>query len=65
MQDNWCGEEMPMAGSSHNHWGQEEEEEVEIGMWNNSTYTRQKMPPKVNHTSSQVDFIGQNLWIQG
>lgn len=53
MQDNWCGEEMSMAGQSN--WG-EEEEEVEIGMWNNNpsqemnqtgNWSYKKMPPKV------------------
>ena len=55
MQDNWCGEETPMVGPRHPSW--EEEEEVEIGMWNNApsqdmnqqgnwSYMK-KMPPKV------------------
>lgn len=53
MQDNWCGEMSSMAGQSN--WG-EEEEEVEIGMWNNNpsqemnqtgNWPYKKMPPKV------------------
>ncbi|XP_069065791.1 trinucleotide repeat-containing gene 6A protein isoform X2 [Pleurodeles waltl] len=32
MQDGWCGEEMPPTGSRHTRW--EEDEDVEIGMWN-------------------------------
>ncbi|KAJ8246093.1 hypothetical protein GJAV_G00263570 [Gymnothorax javanicus] len=55
MQDKWCAEETPMQGTRHSSW--EEEEEVEIGMWNNNpseemnqqgnwSYMK-KMPPKL------------------
>lgn len=49
MQDNWCGEEMPMQNSCHSNW--EEEEEMEISMWNNNTYM--KKPPKVRIRCTQ------------
>ena len=63
MQDNWCGEEMPMPGNCHSNW--EEEEEVEIGMWNNNTSSQEanqsgnwsymkKMPPKVRNTIAGI-----------
>lgn len=57
MQDNWCGEEMSMAG--HSNWG--EEEEVEIGMWNNNpsqetgNWSYKKMPPKLNKGPNKQD----------
>lgn len=61
MQDNWCGEEMSMAGHSNN-WG--EEEEVEIGMWNNNpsqetgNWSYKKMPPKV--INNRLDLAWYN-----
>lgn len=35
MQDSWCGDDMPLTGSRQTSW--EEEEDVEIGMWNSSS----------------------------
>ncbi|XP_041085560.1 trinucleotide repeat-containing gene 6A protein-like isoform X12 [Polyodon spathula] len=55
MQDGWCGDEMSMPGTRHPSW--EEEEDVEIGMWNSNPSQEvnqpsnwppymKKMPPK-------------------
>ncbi|XP_013360256.1 PREDICTED: trinucleotide repeat-containing gene 6A protein isoform X8 [Chinchilla lanigera] len=35
MQDGWCGDDMPLPGSRPPGW--EEEEDVEIGMWNSNS----------------------------
>lgn len=58
VQGSWCGEEMPLADAHHPSW--EPEEEVEIGMWNNTpsqevnqtgNWPYVKKPSKVrNHT---------------
>ncbi|XP_051571900.1 trinucleotide repeat-containing gene 6A protein-like isoform X2 [Myxocyprinus asiaticus] len=70
MQDNWCGEEMSVAG--HSNW--EEEEEVEIGMWNNNpsqetnqtgNWSYKKMPPKLNKgPNKQDDSLWMNQFVQ-
>ncbi|XP_010225299.1 PREDICTED: trinucleotide repeat-containing gene 6A protein-like, partial [Tinamus guttatus] len=44
MQDSWCGEDMPLTGSRQTSW--EEEEDVEIGMWNSSS--SQETNPSLN-----------------
>lgn len=60
MQDSWCGDDMPLTGSRQTSW--EEEEDVEIGMWNSSSSQEanpslnwppymKKMPTKVIMTS--------------
>ncbi|XP_037596527.1 trinucleotide repeat-containing gene 6A protein isoform X10 [Cebus imitator] len=35
MQDGWCGDDMPLPGNRPTGW--EEEEDVEIGMWNSNS----------------------------
>lgn len=44
MQDSWCGDDMPLTGSRQTSW--EEEEDVEIGMWNSSS--SQEANPSLN-----------------
>lgn len=62
MQDSWCGDDMPLTGSRQTSW--EEEEDVEIGMWNSSSSQEtnpslnwppymKKMPTKVRSSSGQ------------
>lgn len=62
MQDSWCGDDMPLTGSRQTSW--EEEEDVEIGMWNSSSSQEanpslnwppymKKMPTKVMRKLSQ------------
>ncbi|KAG5854473.1 hypothetical protein ANANG_G00038220 [Anguilla anguilla] len=72
MQENWCGEETSMSGTRHQNW--EEEEEVEIGMWNNTpsqemnqpgnwSYMK-KMPPKVNKGGNKQDDAWMNQFVK-
>lgn len=44
MQDSWCGDDMPLTGSRQTSW--EEEEDVEIGMWNSNS--SQEVNPSLN-----------------
>lgn len=44
MQDSWCGDDMQLTGSRQTSW--EEEEDVEIGMWNSSS--SQEANPSLN-----------------
>lgn len=62
MQDSWCGDDVPLSGSRQTSW--EEEEDVEIGMWNSSSSQEanpslnwppymKKMPTKVRSSPGQ------------
>ncbi|TRY90733.1 hypothetical protein DNTS_004504 [Danionella cerebrum] len=67
MQDNWSAEDM----TGHSNW--EEEEEVEIGMWNNNlsqemnqtgNWSYKKMPPKLNKGPKQDDSPWMNQFVK-
>lgn len=70
MQDSWCGDDMPLTGSRQTSW--EEEEDVEIGMWNSGSSQEanpslnwppymKKMPTKVILVS---EMSGSNIRMQ-
>lgn len=57
MQDGWCGEDMPLPGNRPTGW--EEEEDVEIGMWNSNSSqelnSSLNWPPYTKKMSSKVN----------
>lgn len=65
MQDGWCGEDTPLPGSRPTGW--EEEEDVEIGMWNSSSSqelnSSLNWPPYTKKMSSKVN-ISRALLLQ-
>lgn len=58
MQDGWCGDDMPLPGSRPTGW--EEEEDVEIGMWNSNSSqelnSSLNWPPYTKKMSSKVNI---------
>lgn len=63
MQDGWCGDDMPLPGSRPTGW--EEEEDVEIGMWNSNSSqelnSSLNWPPYTKKMSSKVNISGALL----
>lgn len=64
MQDGWCGDEMPLPGNRPTGW--EEEEDVEIGMWNSNSSqelnSSLNWPPYTKKMSSKVNISGAKPW---
>lgn len=70
--DAWCGGDMPLPGGHQTGW--EEEEDVEIGMWNSSSaqdvnasthwppYAK-KLPSKVSCSSRRAE-LGQKWRVE-
>lgn len=58
MQDGWCGDDMPLPGNRPTGW--EEEEDVEIGMWNSNSSqelnSSLNWPPYTKKMSSKVNI---------
>lgn len=58
MQDGWCGDDMPLPGNRPTGW--EEEEDVEIGMWNSNSSqelnSSLNWPPYTKKISSKVNI---------
>ncbi|XP_043834486.1 trinucleotide repeat-containing gene 6A protein isoform X4 [Dromiciops gliroides] len=62
MQDGWCGDDMPLTGNRPTAW--EEEDDVEIGMWNSNSSQEVNpslnWPPYIKKMSSKGAMKGGN-----